>query len=295
MNDLIGLETGRYTREDGKVIVSHMKPGFATKIVGAIDKSRVRGMERLLTALGIEHIGAYYAEQLTKKCESIDELACKSEDELRKKLEPDSRKTDRSISKRIHDYLNSPEGREAIKTAEEGIDVGEWLLKQKIHHVLANRCGKVGRRFKNVHAFGTATKDEIYDAIKEESATVSSLHRFFHSDSGRSIVQSLKKVGVRMTAERYGGREGAEPLAGKTVVVTGALESFSRKEAEEAIKAAGGRTTNSISKSTSFVVVGEDPGGKLNEARRLGIEIVNEEEFLRRLDKNKGEKKKGLS
>jgi DNA ligase (NAD+) len=75
----------------------------------------------------------------------------------------------------------------------------------------------------------------------------------------------------------------AGPLAGKTVVVTGTLEKLSRSEAEAAIKAAGGRAASSVSKNTAFVVVGAEPGSKADKAAQLGVETIDEAEFLRRL------------
>lgn len=68
-----------------------------------------------------------------------------------------------------------------------------------------------------------------------------------------------------------------------SVTVTGTLAGLSRSEAEEAIKSAGGRVTSSVSRSTDFVVVGDSPGSKADKARGLGVEIIDEAEFLRRL------------
>jgi len=73
------------------------------------------------------------------------------------------------------------------------------------------------------------------------------------------------------------------PLAGKTVVVTGSLEGFSRAAAKGAIKAAGGRAASNVSGKTDFVVVGGSPGSKADKARELGVEIIDEAEFVRRL------------
>ena len=96
--------------------------------------------------------------------------------------------------------------------------------------------------------------------------------------------QQTETVELEITVARAEAPAGAAAaLAGKTVVVTGTLENLSRKEAEDAIKAAGGRAASSVSKSTDFVVVGDSPGSKADKARALGVEIIGEEEFLRRL------------
>jgi len=73
------------------------------------------------------------------------------------------------------------------------------------------------------------------------------------------------------------------PLVGKTVVVTGTLEGFGRKDAQEAIRDAGGKATSSVSKKTDFVVAGESAGSKADKARKLGVEVIDEAEFRRRL------------
>jgi DNA ligase (NAD+) len=75
---------------------------------------------------------------------------------------------------------------------------------------------------------------------------------------------------------------GDQPLAGKTVVVTGTLESFSRKEIQDYITRLGGKPAGSVSKKTSFLVVGERPGSKLDAAKKLGVEIIDEATFRRR-------------
>jgi DNA ligase (NAD+) len=76
---------------------------------------------------------------------------------------------------------------------------------------------------------------------------------------------------------------GALPLAGKTVVVTGTMEKLDRKEIEELIVQLGGKASGSVSKKTSFVVAGENAGSKLDKAKELGIEVVSEAEFLKRV------------
>ena len=74
----------------------------------------------------------------------------------------------------------------------------------------------------------------------------------------------------------------ARPFAGKTIVVTGTLEKFSRKECQDLIKSLGGRSAGSVSKNTDFVVAGESAGSKLAQAKKLGVEVIDEAEFKRR-------------
>ena len=93
---------------------------------------------------------------------------------------------------------------------------------------------------------------------------------------------SASQCPLGATGRAEGPSESAS-LVGRKVVVTGVLDKFSREEAKDAIKAAGGRATSSVSKTTDFVVVGESPGSKADKARQLGVEIVDEAEFLRRL------------
>ena len=107
------------------------------------------------------------------------------------------------------------------------------------------------------------------------------------SDAGKETIRRLKEVGVKMTADRA-PTVGAQPLAGKTVVVTGTLEGFSRKDAEDAIRLAGGKPTSSVSKSTDFVVVGADPGTKADKARLLGVETIDEPEFKKCINPKSG-------
>ena len=125
----------------------------------------------------------------------------------------------------------------------------------------------------------TKEKEEMHEIGPVIAASVD---EFFRSPSGAETVRRLREAGVNMTLLSP-SRRGEGPLAGQTVVVTGTLERFSRKAAEDAIVAAGGRVTSSVSKTTSFVVVGVDAGSKLEKARQLGVETIDEAEFERRL------------
>jgi DNA ligase (NAD+) len=73
-------------------------------------------------------------------------------------------------------------------------------------------------------------------------------------------------------------------LAGKTIVVTGTLENLSRQQAEQAIRQAGAKASSSVSKKTDYVLAGENPGSKLDKARKLGVEVIDEKQFMKMME-----------
>ena len=119
----------------------------------------------------------------------------------------------------------------------------------------------------------------VVDGIGPELAR--SLRRFFDSKTGRKTIADLKSVGVNVQQPKSESA-GDRPLAGKTIVVTGTLENFSRKEIEGLIKRLGGKTASSVSKKTDFVVAGANAGSKLAKAEKLGVEVISEAKFRAR-------------
>ena len=95
------------------------------------------------------------------------------------------------------------------------------------------------------------------------------------------MIAHLRKEGLQMKSATSGAAKDKGPLAGKTVVVTGTLENFSRQQIQAYIKSKGGRTAGSVSKSTDLVVAGANPGSKAEKAAQLGVQIVSESELLK--------------
>ncbi|HIE58622.1 MAG TPA: DNA ligase (NAD(+)) LigA [Persephonella sp.] len=110
-----------------------------------------------------------------------------------------------------------------------------------------------------------------------------SIYDFFHNEQNLKTVKELEKLGVKTCEEKE--IKVADKLKGLTFVFTGELECCSRKEAQELVESLGGKATNSVSKKTSYLVVGKNPGSKLQKAQKLGIKIINEEEFLKLVGK----------
>ena len=104
-----------------------------------------------------------------------------------------------------------------------------------------------------------------------------SIKEFFNQEQTKDLIRRLKQAGVN--TERIKDDEEDERFAGKTFVLTGSLEKYSREEASDIIEKFGGKTSSSVSKKTSYVLAGEDAGSKLTKAQSLGVTIITEDEF----------------
>ena len=128
------------------------------------------------------------------------------------------------------------------------------------------------------------TRQQLKDIDQIGPVVAESVYECFHDPKNRRLLQQLGEAGVKPTHEKK--TAGAGPLSGKTVVVTGSLENFTRQQTAEAIKQAGGKTSSSVSAKTDFVLVGDDPGSKLDKARQLGVKTIDEKAFLKMLGRS---------
>ncbi len=137
-------------------------------------------------------------------------------------------------------------------------------------------------RFPTIDALAAASIDEL-SAVSEIGPVIAeSVHAWLASDHGRRTIAGLRAAGVLLEVPAA-DRITAGPLTGKTLVVTGSLEGFSRQEAEEAIRRAGGRAASSVSKKTDYLVAGAEAGSKLDNAKKLGVPVLDEAAFVRLL------------
>jgi DNA ligase (NAD+) len=156
------------------------------------------------------------------------------------------------------------------------------LVALNIRHVGWHVAQVLARAFPSVDRLKKARLEEIeaVEGIGPEIAQ--SVYEWFHDKENLRLLEKLRKAGVRMEDEEPEPLpEG--PLTGKTVVITGGLLSMSRSEAEQAAREAGARVASSVSKKTDFVVVGQNPGSKHDRALQLGVQTIDEQEFLKRL------------
>jgi DNA ligase (NAD+) len=156
------------------------------------------------------------------------------------------------------------------------------LVGLNIRHVGSHVAQVLARAFGSIDAIAAASEDEI-DAVPEIGPEIAATVReWFDEQENVALVEKLRAAGVRMADERADD-DGPRPLDGQSIVLTGGLESISREEAIELAQAAGARVASSVSKKTSFVVAGESPGSKLAKAEALGVDVIDEAEFARRL------------
>ncbi|MDN5292861.1 MAG: ligase [Eubacteriales bacterium] len=156
--------------------------------------------------------------------------------------------------------------------------LGQLIFALGIRHVGA-KAGKVlATAFRSMDRLMTASEEELMAIPEVGPKMAASIVAFFAREENRRLIERLRQAGVRMTEEETAA--GDQPLAGKTFVLTGTLSSLTRREAGELIEKLGGKVTNSVSKNTDYVVVGENPGSKYDKALALGITLLTEEEFL---------------
>jgi DNA ligase (NAD+) len=140
----------------------------------------------------------------------------------------------------------------------------------------------LARAFGSIDALLEASLEQIDDVEEIGPEIARSVFEWFRGSGNRSLIDKLRAAGVRM-ADEVVEPQGTQPLAGQTIVLTGGLQGLSREEATAAAQAAGARVSSTVSKKTSFVVIGENPGTKAARAEQLGVEAIDEPEFLRRL------------
>lgn len=151
-----------------------------------------------------------------------------------------------------------------------------------IPHVGAKTAKILARKYKELDNLMVATEEELTTIPDIGEIIAKSVIEYFNDNHHRSVVEELKEIGLNT---KYLGQEVEEnsEFNGKTFVLTGSLQLFTREEAEEKIEQLGGKASSSVSKKTSAVIVGSNPGSKYEKAKELGIPIWTEEEFKEKL------------
>jgi len=146
-----------------------------------------------------------------------------------------------------------------------------------IRHVGSQSAQILADEFGSLEALMAAQQDRL-EAIDQVGPTMAeSVYEYFRDSKNRAVINELLAAGVKPEQPKT---KRSDKLAGKTIVVTGTLENFTRQQAEQAIKQAGGKASSSVSKKTDFVLAGENAGSKLDKALKLRVKVIDEKQFL---------------
>ncbi len=156
-------------------------------------------------------------------------------------------------------------------------DVSRLIYALGIRQV-GSKTGKVlASTFGNLDTLMAASLEELTQVPDIGGITAANIHQWFHQEQSQHLIEQLRTAGVNFESKRV---LSDARFAGKTFVLTGALSKFTREEATEKIEVYGGKAAGSVSKKTSYVIVGENAGSKERKARELGIPILSEDDFL---------------
>jgi DNA ligase (NAD+) len=156
------------------------------------------------------------------------------------------------------------------------------LVGLNIRHVGGHVAQVLSDAFVSIDALADATAEQVDDVEEIGPEIARSVAEWFDDEQNLALVEKLRAAGVRTADEPKAARP-TGPLTGTTIVLTGGLAAMSRDAAAAAAEEAGARIVSSVSKKTDFVVAGENPGSKLAKAEELGVEVIDEAEFLKRL------------
>ncbi len=300
--DLYTLEAPTIARLEGMGALS------ASNLLTALEKSKNTTLARFLYALGIPGVGEATSKDLSRFFGSLHRIMA------------GERKTmcfipgvGSEIANSIYQFLNDVHNRHVIEALiTEGIRWNEdmtgddgkrttlaqfinWLGKKEksIEWEGIDKLGKSGSQNLADH-FGqleiiTAADIEAIQRVKGVNAVQArNIFTFFKDRNNLIVIKQLLEVGLRFDKEEIETASKTSEVKGKIFVLTGTLPRLTRDEAKARIEEQGGKVTGSVSNKTDYVVVGENPGSKLDKARDLGIAVVDEEEFLELLKKARG-------
>lgn len=215
-----------HSKREQLLALERMGEKKAENILAGIDASKSRGLARVLSGLGVRHVGNRVSQLLAEQFGSIDDLAAAD-----------------------------------IKAIDLALSSGD-LDEKRAKLAKANYVpGEIAR----------------------------SVFEFVRSDAGRAVIDELREVGVNLTAPRKradestSGGASASAFAGKSVVLTGSLQSFDRLTLTRKLEALGAKVSSSVSKKTHLVIAGDEAGSKLDKARELGVTVWDEAELLKHL------------
>lgn len=251
---------GRVSRPEGEV---------AYRCVSARCPAKLRESLRHFAsrrAMDIDGLGEKLVEQLVEKglVKDVADLYTLKVDALAE--------LERMAEKSAQNLLDEIEKSKHAGLARLLFALGIRFVGERTGQILAERFG-------SLDALAAAKREELEQVEEVGPKVAASIVEFFAEKANWQVIEKLRQVGVEMKEKRVKPKD--TRLAGKTFVITGTLSTWTRDEAKELIEARGGKVTSSVSKSTDYLVVGAEPGSKLEKARQLGVQTLDEKQFAK--------------
>ena len=175
-----------------------------------------------------------------------------------------------------------PKSAENLRTEidrSRSLEFWRLLFGIGIRHVGERTAQILAKHFGSVERLEQALQEEFERVYEVGPKLAESIYQFFRQPENRALIERLRDAGLPMKAEAVEEPTASQIFEGKTFVLTGTLDTMTREEATALIEARGGRVSPSVSKKTGFVVAGRDAGSKLEKPQKLGVEILDEQQF----------------
>lgn len=252
-------------KEEGEAISRCINPSCPARIRESIIHFASR------RAMNIEGLGEAWVDQLLAQglIKQIPDLySLKYEDLI--KLERMGPKSTRNLLDQIEESKKR--------------ELWRLIFALGIRHVGEKMAQSLARKFRDLERLASATEEELMTVEDVGPKVAKSIVFFFRQPENKELIRKLKAAGLNFKEQEE--TAGIRPLDGLTFVLTGTLSSMTREQAKEKIEKLGGIVASSVSRKTDYLVVGEEPGSKLQKARELGTKILSEEEFLKLIGEN---------
>jgi len=219
--------------------------------------------------MDIENIGPAFIDQL------IESGLVKNAADIYKLKKDDLLELERMAEKSAQNVVDALE-----KSKSQPLD--RLIAALGIRHVGGQNAEILAEHFGSIEAIKKAAIEKLTEIEQIGPVLAKSIYEYFHDSTNLKVIDKLIAAGINPKQKQT---KQSDKLAGKTFVVTGTLENFSRAEIEQTIKQNGGKVSSSISKKTDFVLAGTEPGSKLDKAQQLGVKVINEKQFLQMIGK----------
>ncbi len=249
----------KVVRTEGEVDYRCVNANCPAKLVGTILHFASRGV------MNIDGMGDALVNQLTERG------LVKNVADIYKLTKDDLLSLERMGDKSAQNILDEIENSKKLPLERVIYGLGIRMVGERTAQFLAEHFG-------SMEALESAGVEELQDVNEVGPRIAESIVEFFSIAANRKLVERLREAGLTLTGQK---KQRGTKLAGKTFVLTGTLAHFTRDEAKKMIEDAGGKVTGSVSKKTDYVVAGADAGSKLDKAKELGVQVIDEKEMQR--------------